>query len=86
VERVSELTAQMQTKLHRLTVGRYLQARTKGDSEQAAAFAQAQNWIDRGDIVLALKSATSDTGTSDLPLRHNPIAEACLSALRPLRF
>jgi len=84
VERVSSLTTELQTKLHRLTVGRYVQALTKGNSEQAAAFTQAQNWVDRGDIVLSLKSATSDTGTSDLPLAHNPAAEAFLHAERPL--
>ena len=65
------------------TVGRFLQCLAIGGPGAAgAAFASAQNWIDRDLIAYAAKAAISAIDTDDYPAALQPVADAFLGAMR----
>ena len=76
----------------RYTCGRYLQALAinNNDSLSAIAYAEAQNWADKHQIIAALKSAQSPISTTDFPGALTPIGDSFLAAMAdvsiPLRL
>jgi HK97 family phage major capsid protein len=82
---------QPQTQANKFLAGRYLLslAVAKGDARGAIAYAESQNWLDRGQVVVALqKAAVNPQSTSDMA--YQPVADSFIGAMRsssiPLQF
>ena len=93
MERLSTLTETLKNQSGKFTAARYLQSLAigKGHASNALAFADEQRqWLDRAQIVGALKTAVSSIGTADFSGALQPVADSFLAALRevsiPLRL
>src|SRR5688572_24323201 len=70
---------------NRFTAGRFLQAKYfgKGSISNATAFAESQNWLDRAQVVAAIKASVSQLGSGNFPTALAPVADAFMQQLRP---
>jgi HK97 family phage major capsid protein len=70
----------------RFLVGRYLQAKFigNGSMQAAAAFAESQgHWIDRVQVIGAIKANVSALEASDISYEYVPVSTAFLQQVRP---